>query len=128
MPMNANQTVVAILAGIGVLTLIYVASTQTGNKIVPEVQTDEDVMGLNLKTSLSLSSGTPLDTNYKIHGWHPGYDPVPTAQPVTQSRVRYPALPGGNLSTVMHKGWSALNDSAPAGGSWYTTPPEAAVI
>lgn len=126
--MNPNETALAVLAGIGVASLIYAGTRMTGDNIVPETQHDEDMIGLNVKSNLSLNVGTPLDMSHEIHGWHPGYDPDPQAQPVTQSRHRYPSVPGGNLSTVMHKGWSTMNDSSPSGNDWRVDPPEAAVL
>jgi hypothetical protein len=121
--------VVCILAGIGVIALIWYAMQLTGDDgPVPEHQKEGQVMGLGLQPGQVLNAGTPLDTNHVDHGWHPGYDPDPSAQPVTQSRHRYPAVPGGNISTVMHKGWSQAMLNAPAGNDWFRNPPEAAVI
>jgi hypothetical protein len=85
-------------------------------------------MGLGVQAGMRVNAGTPLDTSHTNHGWHPGYDPDPSAQPVTQSRVRYPAVPGGNISTVMHKGWSSVANSQPPGRDWWLNPPEAAVL
>jgi hypothetical protein len=126
--MNPNEAAIYVLAGIGVLGLIYFAQQQTGDQIVPAIQSDEMVEGLGFQASMRINAGTPLDTSWENHGWCPGYDPSPAPQPVTQSKVRYPAVPGGNLSTVMHKGWSSCINSAPAGNTWMVAPPEAAVI
>lgn len=86
------------------------------------------MMGMGITPDTPVRAGSPLDASHYIHGYHPGFDPDPSAQPVVQSRVRYPAVPGGNLSTVMHKGWSSVNNDSPAGNDWLITPPEAAVI
>lgn len=85
-------------------------------------------MGLNVAAGMRVNAGTPLDCSYEIHGWHPGYDPDPSCQPVTQSKHRYPAVPGGNISTVMHQGWSAMSGMSPSGDDWRLNPPEVAVI
>ena len=126
--MNDKEMVVCVLAGIGLISLLYVAQNMTGDHVVPETQSDEDMVGLNVKANLSVGTNTPLDMDHKIHGWYPGYDPDPQAQPVTNSRHRYPSVPGGNLSTVMHKGWGGMNTSSPAGNDWRVDPPEAAVL
>lgn len=127
--MKPNEMVVWTLAGIGVVTLLYMASQQTQSKIVPGTQSDESMVGLGLQASTAvMSNGTNLDMDWEIHGWHPGLDPNPHAVPVTLSKHRYPAVPGGNISTVMHKGWSSLINDAPAGNDWRIAPPEAAVL
>jgi hypothetical protein len=128
--MKPNEVAIWSLAGIGVLTLLYFAQQQTDERIVPAIQADENVGGIGIQESagFSLTTGTPLDMSQHIHGWHPGYDPDPTGQPVTHSKHRYPVVPGGNLSTVMHHGWGACVTRAPAGNDWFTTPPEAAVL
>lgn len=126
---NSNELTLCILAGIGVAALIYYANQDPdSSKIVPQVQGEGQMMGLGLQATMRLNPGTPLDTNHEIHGWHPGYDPDPTCQPVTQSKHRYPSVPGGNISTVMHQGWSALTLKAPAGNEWLVAPPETAVL
>lgn len=129
MAVKQNELLVWILAGIGVATLIYFAQQNTGDQIVPPVQKSTDAVGLGLQaSSASLAIGTNLDTSCELHGWHPGYDPDPHAVPVVQSRHRYPAIPGGNLSTVMHHGWSRMSKLSPADSGWETTPPEAAIL
>jgi hypothetical protein len=124
-----NEVAVWTFAAIGVGALLWYAySMQDDNAYVPETQGELQVMGLGVQAGMRVNAGTPLDLSHEIHGWHPGYDPDPSAQPVTQSRHRYPALPGGNISTVMHKGWSAACNDAPAGNDWRLNPPEAAVL
>ena len=95
---------------------------------VPENQDENQVMGMGNQAGMKVEAGTPLDMSQHHHGWHPGYDPDPTCQPVTQSKVRYPALPGGNISTVMHMGWSQASSKAPAGDAWRLNPPEASIL
>lgn len=127
--MKPEEITVWILAGLGVLTLVYIAQQQTGKVFVPEIQSDESMVSLGAQLNTAqLQLGTNLDTEWAIHGWHPGYDPDEHAVPVTQSKHRYPAVPGGNLSTVMHKGWASLINNAPAGNDWRIIPPEAAIL
>jgi hypothetical protein len=126
---NDGRVLLSVLAGVGVATLLYVAQRQTGDgRPPPEVQTEAQVMGLGVQAGMRVNAGTPLDTRHIMHGYHPGYDPDPSAQPVVEIRHRYPAIPGGNISTVMHNGWSQATKGAPAGNDWFMNPPEAAVI
>lgn len=117
-----------VIAGAAVIVIVYYAMQQTGDQYVPEVQTETQVMGLGVQASMRTNPGTPLDTSYEIHGWFPGYDPVPIPQPVVDSPHRYPSVPGGNISTVLHNGWSQACKAAPAGNDWRIAPPEAAVL
>lgn len=126
--MTPNETTIYIIAGIGVAALVWYASQQTDSVAVPEVQGEGQVMGLGVSADLAFGEGTPLDMTQHFHGYHPGYDPAPSAQPVTQSRHRYPVLPGGNISNVMHHGWSQVAKNSPAGNDWRLNPPEVAVI
>lgn len=129
--MKSSETVLWILAGIGVASLLWLAQQQTQDGIaVPEVQDEAQLMGMGVGANLSLSTGTPLEiaTTNHHHGWHPGYDPDPHGTPVSQCNVRYPVVPGGNISTVMHKGWSRMTLDSPAGNDWRLNPPEAAVL
>jgi hypothetical protein len=127
--MDGNTATLTILAAIGVGVIIYEAQKRTGDTaLVPDVQGEAQVMGMGVHAGMKVEAGSPLDTNIRYHGWHPGFDPAPSDQPVTYSKHRYPAIPGGNISTIMHKGWGSMNTNSPAGGDWFTTPPEAAVI
>jgi len=125
---NPPEIVVWSLAGIGVIALLWTASQQTGEKAAAEVQAKGDVMGWGVQADTGASIGTPLDMSLHLHGWHPGYDPQPHLTPVSNTPHRYPAIPGGNISTVMHQGWSQASKAAPAGDSWRLNPPEAAVL
>lgn len=127
--MKDTEITVWIVAGLGLAAIVYMINQQTGGIApTPEIQGEAQVMGLGVRASVNYGAGTPLDMSYHHHGWHPGYDPDPTGQPVTQSKHRYPAVPGGNISTVMHKGWGSCVHSAPGGeNNWFLTPPEAAI-
>lgn len=126
--MKGEEVTLWSLAGLGVIALIYMAQQQNDSKIVPQVQSELQVMGLGVQAGMRINAGTPLDMSHHLHGWHPGYDPDPTGQPVTQTPHRYPSVPGGNMSTVMHKGWQACISDSPAGNDWLITPPEAASL
>jgi hypothetical protein len=129
MAFSANERAVWCLAGLGLIAILYLISQQTqDSRPVPNVQGELQVMGLGVQAGMRVNAGTPLDTQHHIHGWHPGYDPDPSAQPVVESKVRYPAIPGGNISTIIHQGWAACINKAPAGNDWFNTPPEAAVL
>ena len=123
------QYTIAVLAGLGLVGLLYMINQQTGDgQYVPETQKESQVMGLGIQAGMRVNAGTPLETSHETIGWHPGYDPDPSCQPVTQSPHRYPAVPGGNITTVMHKGWNAAAMNAPAGNDWWLNPPEASVL
>lgn len=126
--MEANKAGLCVIGLIGIAVLLYYAQKQSDDTVVPDVQGEAQVMGLGVQAGMRVEAGSPLDMSSPEHGWHPGFDPDPTAQPVMQSRHRYPAIPGGNISTVMHKGWSQAMKGSPAGNDWFNTPPEAAVI
>lgn len=125
--MTPNETTICVLGAIGVVALAYLGYCQTGSKPVPQVQGEGQAMGLGVQATNRICAGTPLDMRPEIHFWSPGFDVNP-AEPVVQPRHRYPAIPGGNMSTVMHKGWGAFNTDAPAGNDWMITPPEVAVL
>lgn len=118
----------AAMGVIGIVVFISYATSQTQAIRIPEIQSEADLMGLGIQAGMRVNAGTPLDTSHHIHGWHPGYDPDPQAQPVTKGKIGYPAVPGGNISTVMHKGWSQVAKETPAGYQWFLSPPEAAVL
>lgn len=130
--MDSERLAVCAIFGAGALVLIYAAvnAADSENPVVPSVQGEAQVMGLGVNAGIDLNSGTPLDMNPNIHYWAPGSNPrdKDSPQPVVQSRHRYPAIPGGNVTTVMHKGWSALVKDAPANNDWRLNPPEVAVL
>jgi hypothetical protein len=126
--MNDKQLIVTGLAGIGLVTLFYLIAQQDDPRPVPNEQQKEDMVGVNAPIELNPNAGTPLDLDYRIHGWHPGYDPEPTVQPVTRPRCGYPAVSGGNMSNVMHYGYSSLLNNQPPDRDWWLNPPEAAVL
>lgn len=123
------KVLLCVAAGAGIAVLLYMAQQQTNDSLpVPQTQKENQVMGLGVQAGMRVNAGTVLDTRHEIHGWHPGFDPDPSAQPVVDSKVRYPAVPGGNISTVAHNGWSGMALSSPSGDNWFNNPPEAAII
>jgi hypothetical protein len=130
--MDRERLAVCVIFGLGAVVLVYAAVNAVGsqNPIVPGIQGEAQVMGLGVNAGIDLSSGTPLDMNPGIHFWAPGSNPrdMDSPQPVVQCRHRYPAIPGGNVTTVMHKGWSSLVKDAPSGNDWRLNPPEVAVL
>jgi hypothetical protein len=130
--MSLNQRGLCAALGIGVIIALYYATQNTpGNSApIPKIQGEAQVMGMGVQSSVQfrVNPGTALDMRPECHCWVPAYDPDPTATPVCKTKHRYPAIPGGNISTVMHKGWSAFTECAPADNDWIENPPEAAVI
>jgi hypothetical protein len=130
MPLS-NKEIGMCAAGLFAIGVaIYIATTNTpeNSKPIPSTQTEDQVMGIGTQAGMRVNAGTPLDCHPLTHFWSPGLDPDTTACQAIATPHRYPAIPGGNISTVMHKGWSAMNDSAPADGDWFRNPPEVAVL
>jgi hypothetical protein len=68
----------------------------------------------------------------ELHFWAPGFKGFVGDEPGYQNQVttphRYPALPGGNISSVIHQGWGGFCRNQPGDNDWRCNPPEAAVI
>ena len=117
--------------GVGAVVLAYLvwyANQSTDQKIVPLVQGEGQVLGLGFQAGMRANPGTNLEISQEFHGWHPGMDPDSSAQPVIQCRHRYPVVPGGNITYVLHNGWSSMSKDAPADNDWRIAPPEAAIL
>lgn len=127
--MNTKQ--VACAAGFVFLIAValYYANMSTSDNSypIPKVQGEAQVMGMGVQAGMRVNAGTPLDCHPDTHFWSPGLDPDAAAVSTVKTPHRYPAIPGGNISTIMHKGWGAFNDSAPD-DTWFRNPPEAAVL
>jgi hypothetical protein len=108
---------------------IYFATRETpdNSRPVPAVQKEGQVMGIGVQAGMRVNAGTPLDCQVKTHFWTPGLDVSNDCTPTVTTPHRYPAIPGGNTSTIMHKGWSAFGDSTPDNG-WFLNPPEVAIL
>jgi hypothetical protein len=127
---------VLFLLGAGVTAYFAINSTPGGDPNVPPIQDANQVTaGLGVQNQFSASvaidaKAAGSNTCHHPHFWVPGLDPVPGATPCVQyTPHRYPALPGGNLSTVMHQGIvAACCNNAPADNDWRLNPPEVAVL
>jgi hypothetical protein len=120
-----------LAAGIGLAVFYAYNNTPGKSGYVPPKQSGILTMSMGKTLADNMTGpGNALDMDPDIHFWHPGMDPCSdnSAQPVMQSRLRYPSLPGGNISVVMHQGWSSLMEGAPADNDWRINPPEAAVL
>jgi hypothetical protein len=118
----------AVLLGAIVITLYY--ATQNTDTPVPSVQGEAQMMGMGVQAGMALGAGTPIDMRPEVHFWSPGVNPRDSNPPcaVTTTRHRYPAVPGGNISTVMHKGYASLINNQPPDADWFFNPPEVAVM
>lgn len=122
MALSDRQITLALLGGIAVLALVYIASESS------DTQSDgtEDSQstfteGLN---ALAPNSGSVIDINSArdFHEWVPGFDPVPSSTECTKPRLRYPTISGGNISTVIHHGFDAMRFPG-VDGEWADAPP-----
>lgn len=129
--MNQNQVVCLSLIGIGIVVALYFANdaTDDNSRPIPATQGESQMLGMGVQAGMRVNAGTALDMRPEVHFWVPGLDPDGGAScPTVKTPHRYPAVPGGNLSTVMHKGWNCFGDSAPAQNDWFMNPPEVAVL
>lgn len=127
--MNSKEIGMCAVFVFAIGVAIYLAnqSTDDNNRPIPAVQGEGQVMGMGVQAGMRVNAGTPLDCSHETHFWTPELDVSNDCTPTVTTPHRYPAIPGGNLSTVMHKGWSAFGDSAPD-NTWFTNPPEVAVL
>jgi hypothetical protein len=128
--MTPERMGVCALIGAGALILLYQANAASGQDkvIVPDVQTEAQFFGLNVNGNLSYNKGTPLDMGASAHLWEPKTNPRDyTNAPTVKSRCRYPVVPGGNVSSVIHRGWGSFQGTAPD-NEWFFNPPEAAIL
>jgi hypothetical protein len=126
--MTPERTGLCALVIVGAIIVLYFAYDSSGDNVVPQVQTEAQFFGMNIDGALAINPGGPLDTRVSTHFWAPGTNPRDTTDaPVVKSKVRYPVVPGGNVSSVMHKGWGSFLESAP-NNAWFFNPPEAAIL
>lgn len=124
--MDNNRVAVIAILGLAAVGALYFAISATPNtQFVPQFEAQAELGGLNIQSGLDL--GPLVDTS---HLWDPTGNPRDGNPPcgVVATPHRYPAVPGGNISTVIHKGWSAMTDWAPAGNDWFRNPPTVAVL
>jgi hypothetical protein len=129
MPLSSNEMGMCAVFGFGIAIAVYIAvsNTDDSKRPIPSTQGESQVMGMGTQAGMRVNAGTPLDCRPEVHFWSPGLDPDGGKTTTIVTPHRYPAIPGGNISTVMHKGWSALGDSAPD-DTWFRNPPEVAVL
>lgn len=130
--MTSERTGIIVLLGVAVLGMIYYANSQTpDNPVVPEVQGEMQFLGVNVNGKLAYNTETALDMHAALatHFWAPGYNPRDghDTSNCVYTPHRYPMVPGGNVSSVVHKGWGSFLQSSPD-NAWFYNPPEAAVL
>lgn len=123
--MNEHRLAVVVLLGIAALGAVYFAVNSTPAVVVPQYDGEAQFAGMDIRSGIDL--GPLVDTACL---WQPHFNPRDANPPcgVITTRHRYPTVPGGNISTVMHKGWSAMSELAPAGNDWFADPPSVAVL
>ena len=131
--MDRNRVACLTLIGLAAVLVFWYANVTDGGKTqpVPKTHREMTVAGMNVPSGQPLGAGTPLDMSPVLHFWAPGFMDaglLDEDHPTVTTRHRYPAVPGGNVSTVMHNGWSQFCKMTPANDDWRLNPPEAAVI
>jgi hypothetical protein len=137
---NNKQLYVGLIFGLAaVIVLVYATQYDSEQpQHVPDIQTEAQFNAFGIDTGFNVAAGTPLDMDPSLHFWAPGFgaaigdrfgfdfdnqkydiQPVPTPH-------RYPAVSGGNITSVMHHGWSSLNE--PKCNEWFRNPPSVAVL
>lgn len=129
MPVSSKQVGVCVAFAflIGIALYYATQATPDNSRPIPSTQGEAQVMGMGVQAGMRVNAGTPLDCHPDTHFWSPGLDPDAAAIVTVKTPHRYPAIPGGNTSTVMHKGWGAFKDSTPD-NNWFYNPPEVAII
>jgi hypothetical protein len=125
---NHNRLASAVILGALALIVIYYATSMTGDKVpdVPQIDSEAQFYGLNISGDLSYNPGTPLDMRPEVHFHDTDCEPK-IGQEYVRSRHSYPTVPGGNVSSIIHKGWGGFLESCPD-NDWFFNPPEAAVL
>lgn len=122
--MNQKEALVLGALGLGIVALLYVAVQQTDIP-VPQTQDEYQTMGIAVPAGLKLGAGTPLDMRHEVHFWNPG-DYGEDIGVITTPH-RYPSVPGGNVTAIMHQGWACITRNSPV-NEWFYNPPEVAVL
>lgn len=115
MPVKLDSRDLGLLAVGGVtLALIVMVARQRTSTGQPRYSVDEAAMaGLGVTAIDSLDTGD--------HYFHPAYCVPGQTQIFTQHR--YPAVSGGNISTMIHHGMDRLKCPAPQDDDWIKRPP-----
>lgn len=125
--MNEKEIAMLLTGGALALVLVYIASESAGHEPTGrELNTASNPASAQAYAGLDF--GAPfkatamLDISSSLHGWHPGYDPVPGAQSVARSRQRYPVHCGGNVTATLVRGMNPMTFNSPS-DSWAAQPP-----
>lgn len=120
--MTANKHALMVLGAGAILIVLYLAQQSTGESLggVPQVQDESQFKGLADDSGGRMNVGTPLDLSADLHFFTEGY--VCPGQNVTLTRHRYPVISGGNVSTLIHRGFDAFRLGSPD-NDWRTRPP-----
>jgi hypothetical protein len=119
---DKNRLAVCVLGAGAVLIVLYLAQQASGESLTgtPPIETEAQFGGLALDESSRTSPGTPLDLDTTLHFFSPGY--VCPGQNLTLTRHRYPVVAGGNVSTLIHRGFDAFKLGSPD-NDWRVRPP-----
>jgi hypothetical protein len=110
-----NKDVSIALVGAGfILLLVYLARTRSNTG-----QPRYESAGGSATTASVFGVVDSLDTG--SHYFHPAYCVPGQTQIFTPHK--YPDLCGGNISTLFHYGFDALNKPAPQDNDWIKYPP-----
>jgi hypothetical protein len=127
--MISNHEWAMITVGVAFAVVVgWIGFSETDDQVVPDVQTEMQFTGLGLDTGMRVNLGTNGAIDPDLHFWHPGYDPEPGGQPIITSRVRYPYVSGGNISTLIHKGFDAMCRGSAQDNSFRVNPPSEAEL
>lgn len=127
--MDEHRIALLAILGVAAVILVYQAQSMTEDQPIPIAQGELQMMGVALGAGIRYNSGTCLDMNPCAHFWSPETNPRDFApNGFINTPHRYPVVPGGNMSTVMHKGWGSFTKDSPMGNDWRIAPPEAAVL
>ena len=118
-----NKKLPLLILGAGaVLVMLYLANDSASDNLtgVPKVETEAQFGGLAADVGLRDNAGTMLDTQTDTHFYVPGYN-CP-GQSTILTRHRYPLVCGGNISTIIHRGFDAFRQGSPD-NEWRVQPP-----
>lgn len=120
--MDKSKIPLLVLGTGVVLIVLYLAQQSSGDSLTgyPPVESESQFGGLGLDTTSMTNPGTPLDLDTSLHFFSPGY--ACPGQNLTLTRHRYPLVPGGNISTLIHRGFDAFRLGSPDNG-WRVQPP-----
>lgn len=116
---------ITLLLTAALLLFVYTYLSSGGNipkglTNVPEV--DPILQGVNhmalVPATLATEPAHPYQPGFHLY-MQPHYD---CAQNVVMPH-RYPAVSGGNISLIIHKGWDEMMRPAPQDNDWMVSPP-----